>query len=67
MVGGLTYDVSFVNALDDPTYATVPPTFLGNPSGAADAVDALSAAFNELGVIGLTGEQPGVGEAALAV
>jgi hypothetical protein len=55
VVDGVTYDVTFVHASYDTVYASTPPTFIGNQSGAFDAASALATALNALGVQYLAG------------
>jgi hypothetical protein len=52
VIDGATYNVAF---LSDVTYAVAypvgsPPAFFGNQTGASDAADAITAAFNSFGV-----------------
>ena len=54
-VDGVTYNVTFENASYDTVYTSVPPTFLGNFSGAQDAANALASALNSLEVTNLAG------------
>jgi hypothetical protein len=55
VVDGVTYNVTFENASYDTVYMTMPPTFLGNFSGAQDAANALASALNVLEVTNLAG------------
>jgi hypothetical protein len=55
VVDGVTYDVTFENAAYNTVYATTPPTFLGNQTGATDAANALVTALNAFSVTDLTG------------
>jgi hypothetical protein len=47
-VDGTTYNVTFAPGSYDTVYASTPPTFLGNATGASDATIALAAALNLL-------------------
>jgi PEP-CTERM motif len=52
VVDGATYNVTFLpNVIYDDAYPMgSPPAFFGNPTGASDAADAITAAFNSFGV-----------------
>ena len=53
VVDGTTHDVAFIGGVGtsyNGVYASTPPTFLGNASGAFDAATAIATAFNTLGV-----------------
>ena len=58
VVDGVTYNVTFVTADYSTAYATTPPTFISNPSGAGDAATALSNALTFWAVTGLAGLNP---------
>lgn len=45
-VDGITYNVAFTTESYDTTFATIPPTFLGNENGALDTAFALVSALN---------------------
>jgi hypothetical protein len=65
-VDSITYDVTFVHLSYNQAYAVIPPTFIGNSSGAADAATALSSALTNFGVTHLVGSASPFGwEAAL--
>ena len=55
VVDGVTYDVTFVNASYNTVFASTPPTFLNNYTGAVDAASALTTALNSLGVTTMHG------------
>jgi hypothetical protein len=55
VVDGVTYDVTFVNEPYQTVFASTPPTFLGNYTGAVAAASALTAALNSLGVTTMDG------------
>jgi len=55
VVDGVTYNVTFVNDSYNNVYASTPPTFLGNQSGATDASLALASDLSSFGVIRLVG------------
>ena len=55
VVDGVTYDVTFFNASYDTVYASTPPTFIVNSSGAFEAAFELADALNALGVQHLDG------------
>jgi hypothetical protein len=49
-VGNTIYDVTFVNDSYNNVYASTPPTFLGDPTDAAQATTAIATTLNSLSV-----------------
>jgi len=53
-VGTTVYDVTFVQGSYNTVYASTPPTFLGDPTTALSATNALSSALTSFGVTALS-------------
>ena len=58
IVDGVTYDVTFVFGQPSTIFASYPPVFNGNETGALDAASALQSALTALDVTGVAGIVP---------